>query len=196
MKSWPKTSWSFFTSRKRRGRKVWSTVHAFRGFLAVLWTTTQYAHHSVMRHNQSSVIRCRSSGAPFAISFRKTENLGIFQISPFRPSKARKRCSCTQEPLFCYHPLRKIYLWFFPVWRFPLKMSFLENCTRILFSRRCKFTAAMFWKSIMKKDLFVSERFLEKSVEKYPLLPIATQVCGEERNEGEGESENGSFCSR
>ena len=48
----------------------------------------------------------------------------------------------------------------------------------------------------MKKDLFVSERFLEKPVEKYPLLPIATQVCGEERNEGEGESENGSFCSR
>ena len=45
-----------------------------------------------------------------AISFRKTENLGIFQMGPFRPSKARKRCSCTQEPLFCYHPLPLVCL--------------------------------------------------------------------------------------
>ena len=48
----------------------------------------------------------------------------------------------------------------------------------------------------MKKDLFVSERFLEKPVEKYPLLQLQGRCAREERKEGEGESEKGSFCSR
>jgi hypothetical protein len=36
----------------------------------------------------------------------------------------------------------------------------------------------------MKKDLFVSERFLENPVEKFLFPPIATTVCAGEEGEG------------
>ncbi len=65
-------------------------------------------------------------------------------------------------------------------------MLLSENCIEIYFHPRCNFTVDQFWKNIMKKDLFVSDCFLEKPVEKYPLQPIVTPVCagGEEGRRG------------